>query len=163
MGVYAREIGGIPGRGMRVWEDWCGHLELHCRRERFTSMLDLRKLAAADMALHGARFAIAEFAVGFLLTAVLGSLSLLGGRSGAQKVLGAYLLFIALNYLTLLALSVKIRTHDSAERVVADLLNDRPALIRLSKQSLLLLIPILPLIQPLLQILLSSRRIRDQQ
>ena len=126
-------------------------------------MFDFRKLAAADMALHGARLVIAEFAIGFLLPAMLGSLSLLPGRSGAHLALGAYLLLVALNYLPLLALAIKIRTREQAEREVADLLNDRPALIRLSKQSLILLIPILPLIHLLLQSSFPSRRTGDHR
>lgn len=113
-------------------------------------MPNLRQVAAADMALHGARLAIAEFAIGVLLPAVLGPLSLLRGRSRWQAALGAYLILLALNYLPLLLFAVRLRTQQRAEVEVADLLDDHVALVRLSKQSLLLVIPILPVISTFL-------------
>ena len=105
-------------------------------------MLNLRQVAAADIALHGPWFVITEFAVGFLLPGALGAASLFRGRSFWQLTLGIYLVLLSVNYLALLLYSVIIRTRERATLEVGDLIGDRPALIRLSKQSLLLLVPV---------------------
>ena len=63
--------------------------------------LDVRKLAALDMAVHGKPFIVVEFGVGVLGCLVLGALSVTAGiRSGAtwELLLGVALLWIALNY-----------------------------------------------------------------
>ncbi len=124
-------------------------------------MLNLRQLAAADMVLHGPRLVVTEFAAGLLLPAVLGLLSLFWRRGGLHTVFGVYLLLLALNYLPLLVFSLRIGTRERAVREAADLLQDRPALIRLSRQSLLLVIPILPLVFLMLALLQKDPAARE--
>ncbi len=109
-------------------------------------MLNLRQLAAVDMALHGARLMLVEFGVGVFLPLGLGLLFFVRGHGGMRWLLGTYLVLIALNYVPLLIFSLRLRTRENAEEEIADLLNDRAALVRLSKQSLFLLMPILPLV-----------------
>ena len=108
--------------------------------------------------MHGARFAIIEFVVGVFLPGVLGSLSLIRGRSFLQLVFGVYLVLLAFNYLPLLLFSINVRSRERAEIELSDLLNDRSALVRLSKRSLLLLIPILPALSALLQYLAVRKK-----
>ena len=73
--------------------------------------LDVRKLAALDMAAHGKRFIVSEFGLGVVGPALFGVLSVWGGlRSGAawETALGIWLLFIGLNYVPLLIHAVDL-------------------------------------------------------
>src|SRR5512142_1838132 len=76
-------------------------------------MFNVRRLAAVDMALHGQRIIIAEFAFGVLFPAVLGLFTMLSGLSGGpvvnwQTVTAFWLFGTAANYVPLLVYAVLI-------------------------------------------------------
>ena len=66
-------------------------------------MINIRKLAAVDMALNGTRFIVAEFAIGIVFPLTLGLLSVRSGLlspnpTNWQTFLGFWLASIAVNY-----------------------------------------------------------------
>ncbi len=76
-------------------------------------MINIRKLAAVDMAWLGARIIIVEYALGIILPFILGLLSIRAGlfglnQSGWEAVLGIWLISIAANYVPLFIYSVLI-------------------------------------------------------
>lgn len=94
--------------------------------------LDVRKLAALDMAVHGKRFIVIEFGVGVVGCAVLGALSVAAGvRSGAawELLLGAALLWIGINYVPLAVHAIDLaRSGTAGEEAVKEI--EHPELIR---------------------------------
>ena len=114
-------------------------------------LIDVRKLAAVDMAWLGARVILAEYAVGVLLPLALGLLSLRAGRhgaSGVQLLLGAWLLGIAANYVPLFVYAVAIARARSVEA------EGRPEIARARRygtQQVMILVPLFVVILSLLQ------------
>ena len=110
-------------------------------------MLNVRKLAALDMALHGPRFIVIEFGLGVAGCAVIGALSFAAGVRtwsrgvGWQLVLGVVLLWIALNYVPLLLHAIDLARRGSArQEASAELAN--PKLVRLyGLKQLWILVP----------------------
>src|ERR1700675_1203627 len=78
-------------------------------------MIDIRKLAAVDMAWLGTRLILAEYALGVVLPGVLGFISLRGGMSGWGEWLGIWLLGIAANYIPLFIYAVLIARGGTAK------------------------------------------------
>lgn len=74
-------------------------------------LIEVRKLAAVDMAWLGPRIIIIEYAAGVILPLALGFLTL---RS-TQTLLGVWLLTIAANYVPLLLYAVSIARLGSVE------------------------------------------------
>ena len=109
--------------------------------------LNVRKLAALDMALHGKRFILVEFGVGVLACAVLGGLSLVQGlrliRIGInwQLVLGIVLLWIGLNYVPLFIHALDLARRGTARDEAGDDLAKPELLRKYSVQQLWLLVP----------------------
>lgn len=109
--------------------------------------LNVRKLAALDMALHGKRFILVEFGFGVLAFAVLGDLSLTQGlrllRNGVnwQLVLGIVLLWIGLNYIPLFIHAVDLARRGTARDEAGDELAKREALRKYSVLQFWLLVP----------------------
>ena len=69
-------------------------------------MIEVRKLAAIDMAWLGTRLIVTEYALGIILPAALGILSLLAGlaqpeKANWQTMLGIWLMTISANYVPL--------------------------------------------------------------
>ena len=87
--------------------------------------LNVRKLAALDMALHGRRFIVIEFAAGVGGCALIGGLSLAAGirllSHGItwQLILGIGLLWVALNYVPLLLNAVDLGSRNTARQEAA--------------------------------------------
>jgi len=105
--------------------------------------MNVRKLAALDIVFHGPKLVIAEFAVGVCLPLGLAVLAFLRGRAAWQSILGAYMLFLAFNYLPLLIHAILIARKGSARKdVEAELANGKHALVRYQRQSFLLVIPL---------------------
>jgi hypothetical protein len=111
-------------------------------------VIEVRKLAALDMAWLGTRLVLAEYALGVVLPAALGTLSL---RSGAARhaelyqwpVLGGiWLLTIAANYIPLFLYAVALaRTGTAREEAQAEL----PHVRRYGLQQAMILVPLLVL------------------
>lgn len=108
-------------------------------------MIDIRKLAAMDMALHGTRLITAEYAIGVLFPLVLGlssirSILVAGGRIGWQVFAVAWLIGIAVNYVPLVIYAVIIwRAGTAQEEGQPEFARAR----RYNLQQLLLLVPFL--------------------
>ncbi len=116
-------------------------------------MIDIRKLAAVDMALHGARAIIAEFALGVAIPLILGLISIravvLGlVQSGWATVFGFWLIGIAANYVPLLIYAVVIvRSGTVKEEGQPELAHAK----RYGIQQVILLVPFLVAILALWQ------------
>jgi hypothetical protein len=84
-------------------------------------MIEVRKLAAVDMAWLGTRVIVTEYALGVMLPLVLGILSLGAGLAQQdlinwQTILGTWLVTISANYVPLFLYSVIIARAGSAQR-----------------------------------------------
>ncbi len=125
-------------------------------------IINVRKLAALDLALHGAPLIIGEFVVATVIGAALGIWLTLAGlpvghdASAFGLVLGVYFLCAALNYVPLLLYAVAIVRRKSARQEVAAELaeKDGHSARRYGAQSLLLF---LPLVIPVLAILQEAQ------
>jgi hypothetical protein len=76
-------------------------------------MIEVRKLAAVDMAWLGTRLIVTEYALGIILPVALGILSLRSGlaqtdKANWQTVLGIWLITISANYVPLFVYAVVI-------------------------------------------------------
>ena len=97
--------------------------------------LNVRKLAALDMALHGPRFILIEFAAGVVGCALIGGFSLAAGIRQLsygltwQLLLGITLVWIALNYVPLFLHAVDLAKSGTARQEAA-LELARPDLVR---------------------------------
>jgi hypothetical protein len=104
-------------------------------------MVNLRKLAAIDIAFLGFKFVPAEYAVGVFFCAALGLFVLLRGHSFWQVALGIYLMCLGINYVPMLAYAVSIANKDTARAELADELAEKAkAMAKYRRQSLLLLV-----------------------
>ena len=116
--------------------------------------LDVRRLAALDMAVHGKRFIVAEFGVGVLGCLVLGGLSVSGGmRSGAtwELLLGFVLLWIALNYVPLLIHAVDLARSGTARQEAADEIEHPELIRRYTFRQLWILVPLAVVVMDITQ------------
>lgn len=120
-------------------------------------MLDVRKLAAADMAWHGPRFIVIEFALGVAGCALLGGLSLAAGLRalsngvGWQLVLGIVLLWIALNYVPLLLHAIDLARSSTARQEASDVLANPRLARQYGIRQLWILVPFAVVLFALLQ------------
>jgi hypothetical protein len=106
-------------------------------------MIDVRRLAAVDLAYLGPKFILAEFTLGVLGPAALGIWTLLRSQGIGGTLFGAYLVSVGINYVPLLLHAVDIARRGTARAEIADEAGDRKALFRkYRRQSLLLLVPL---------------------
>lgn len=120
-------------------------------------MLDVRKLAAIDIALLGPRLVIAEFGTGVLGAVALGTFAAVRSRSTPGQLLAAYLVALGLNYVPLLLHALALRSRARALAVIgAELAADRRGAMRRYRRGSLLLL--LPLVVPLLATVQFRRR-----
>jgi hypothetical protein len=106
-------------------------------------MINLRKLAAIDIAFLGYKFVLAEYTVGVFFSAALGLFVLYRGHFLWQVVLGIYLICLGINYIPMLAYTLSIADRESARLALGSELSDEPAAMsKYRRQSLLLLIPL---------------------
>lgn len=91
-----------------------------------TRLINVRKLAALDIAFHGVKVILVEFLIGTFLSAALSAfvLFLTARRSFSSVLLGLYLLGIAVNYAVLLLYAVFIRSRERAVREVEAEMSD---------------------------------------
>ena len=116
-------------------------------------MVDLRKLVALDMALHGTRFILAEFAFGMLVLPVIGLFSIRSVPSGSTgvgwgEILGLWLLGVAVNYIPMFIYAVLIVRRGTVEEESASELSQ---VRRYSLQQVVVLVPLLVVILALVQ------------
>ena len=110
-------------------------------------MINPRKLAAIDVVLLGSRFIIAEFAIGVTLGLALGAFILLRALLLWQFALGVYLILLGLNYVPMLVYAIAFTKGRSARAELGEELDDkRAAIAKYRRQSLLLLVPVLPVV-----------------
>ena len=114
-----------------------------------STVIDIRKLAALDIAFHGPKFILAEFALGVFGCAALGFFSLYFGlfhgpnHSLFAVIIGCILLWIAFNYVPLLIYAISIVRHKSAHQEIAYELEHRDQYAgKYMLQSTLLLMPL---------------------
>jgi|SRR5579883_553488 hypothetical protein len=128
------------------------------------TIITIRKLAALDIAFHGYRFILAEFAAGVILCGGFGAFSLFAffrnpGSPLFVLILGLVLSWITLNYVPLLLYAIDMRRRKSARQEVAFELEHREVYARkYTLQSLWLL---LPLVVPILAIVQEVKKSRS--
>ena len=116
-------------------------------------MINIRKIVAVDMVLHGTRFILAEFAIGVILPLVIGLISIFPGifgfaQSGLQTVIGYWMLGIAVNYIPLFIYAVLIARAGTVKA------EGEPELVHIKRyniQQLIVFIPLLIAIVALVQ------------
>jgi len=107
-------------------------------------VINPRKLAAIDIVFLGSKLIIAEFAGGVLLCVALGTFVLFRGHSFWQIALGLYFISLGINYVPLLVYAVAITRGQGARAEMGDELSDeRRAMAKYRRQSILLLVPLL--------------------
>jgi len=123
-------------------------------------MINIRKLAAIDMAWLGTRVIVAEYALGVIFPLTLGLLSIravfLGSQTAAwEAVLGVWLLFIGLNYMPLLIYAILIaRAGTAKQESQAEMAHAK----RYGLQQVIILVPLMVIILALVQ---ERHRIRN--
>jgi hypothetical protein len=106
--------------------------------------INLRRLAAVDIASLGPKLIIAEFAGGVFVCGSLGIFVLLQGGSTIRLVFGLYLIALAINYVPMLLHAIATARNNIARIHVIDELNiTRQMVARYRRESLLLLVPLL--------------------
>lgn len=116
-------------------------------------MINIRKLAAVDMALNGTRFILWEFALGVVLPLILGLLSIRAGLMQSSPVnwesaMGFWLVGIALNYIPLFLYAILIAKAGTVKQ------EGEPEIKyakRYGVQQVVILIPLLVVILALVQ------------
>ncbi|HEY0779823.1 MAG TPA: hypothetical protein VGD56_17790 [Gemmatirosa sp.] len=120
-------------------------------------MLDVRKLAAIDIALLGPRLILAEFGTGVVGALALGSFAAVRSQSTPGRLLAAYLVTLGVNYVPLLVYALALRAPGRAHAVIgAELAADRRGAMRRYRRGSLLLL--MPLVVPLLAVVQDRRR-----
>lgn len=74
-------------------------------------MINIRKLVALDITLHGYTFIISEFLFGVMAAFIIGILSL-----RFQPYLGYYIISLGINYIPLLLFSIDMKMKNSAKK-----------------------------------------------
>ena len=106
-------------------------------------VINIRRLAALDIAFLGPRVILAEFSIGMLGSLGLGLLTLARTRSVGGTVFGTYLMCLGINYAPLLLHAISIVRRGTASQEIADEIPERRAMFRkYRRQSLLLLLPL---------------------
>jgi hypothetical protein len=104
-------------------------------------MINLRKLVALDMVIHGERFIVAEFAAGIVLPLIPGLLSI-------RSFWGLWLVGIAMNYVPLFIYAVSIARAGTAKEEGQSELEQ---IKRYGIQQVIILVPLLVLGLTLIQ------------
>ena len=120
-------------------------------------MLNVRRLAAIDIALLGPRIIIAEFSFGVIVPLAIGIFMALRGRSVNQALLSAYFVTLGVNYVPLLLHAWSLRDRSRARSEISSELGSDPqaAMRRYRRGSMLLL---LPLVIPVLAVMQARVR-----
>ena len=121
-------------------------------------MINLRKLVALDMLLHGKRFIFGELAIGVLLPLILGLSFLRGGLFGQvqpvwETILGFWLVGIAVNYIPLFVYAVLIARSGTIEE------EGQPEMARVKIYSIQQVVIFVPFLVAILALLQEGRRV----
>jgi hypothetical protein len=101
-------------------------------------VINIRKLVALDVSLHGPRFIMIEFGVGTPAIIALGLLVVFTG----QPALGAYVVLTGINYVPLLIYAFMIaRAGSAAMEIAAGMTSDRHYVRKYSIEQLMIFIP----------------------
>ena len=119
-------------------------------------MINIRKLAAVDMAWLGPRVILVEYALGIILPTVLGLLSLRAGwfglvRSNWEGVTGLWLLGIAVNYVPLFIYAILIARGGTVKQ------EGQPELAHARRYGLQQVIIFVPLLVAMVALLQETR------
>jgi hypothetical protein len=110
-------------------------------------LINIRKLVALDILLHGRPFILIEYGLGILLGFGLGlaSQQIATGLAGSyvSLVLGFYLALIGVNYLPLLVYAVIISRKNSAQNEAESELQNKS---KYNRQQFLIFVPLLVLL-----------------
>jgi len=102
-------------------------------------VINVRRLVALDITLHGPRFIAAEFGIGTPVILAVGIVLI----SSSQLILGTYLLLTGVNYIPLLIYMAVIVRNGSAHAEVAYYMSrDKHYVRKYSTQQFLLFIPL---------------------
>lgn len=123
-------------------------------------MIDIRKLAAVDMAWLGPRVIPIEYALGIVLPLILGLLSIRAGvlasnPTGWQAVMGFWLLGIAANYVPLFVYAISIARGGTAKA------EGEPEPARAKRYGIQQFVILVPLLVVILALMQESRRRRQ--
>ncbi len=99
-------------------------------------ILNVRKIVALDIALHGSKFIIFEFIFGVTFAFVLGPYLL-----KSNYLLSWYIITLGLNYVPLLIYAINITRTGSAKNESKDELADRKQLISYSIRQFVIFVP----------------------
>jgi hypothetical protein len=99
-------------------------------------ILNVRKLVALDIALHGSKFILAEFGLGVPFAIALGWYSL-----RFSPLLGAYVIVLGLNYVPPLLYAIDITRKRSAKKEAKPELSDMKKIMRLSVKQFVIFVP----------------------
>ncbi len=102
-------------------------------------ILNVRRLVALDIALHGSKFIILEFSFGIIFGFILGLYSLKSNY--LNHILGWYIITLGLNYVPLLIYAINIIRIGSAKDESKDDLSDRKRLISFSIRQFVIFVP----------------------
>lgn len=109
----------------------------------YPRVISIRKLAALDIAFHGSKPILAEFAIGVLLPLALGLVSLFRSHGRWQAAVGIYLVLLSINYVPLIVYAVMLTRNGTARQEVAGELAQRDLIAsKYMRQSLWLLVPL---------------------
>jgi hypothetical protein len=123
-------------------------------------VINIRKLAAVDVAFLGPRVILAEFSIGVFGSLSLGVLTLVRTHSLGGTIIGAYLVCLGINYIPLLLHAISLVRHGTASREIADEIPKRREMFqKYRRQSLLLLLPLVAPIAAILQQRSSARNV----
>ncbi len=121
-------------------------------------MINIRKLAALDLAFLGPWVILGEFSVGVFGSLCLGLLTFVRTHSLGGNLLGAYLTCLGINYIPLLLHAISLVRRGTASQEIADETQEKRAMFRkYRRQSFLLLLPLVIPIAAIRQEL-SSRK-----
>jgi hypothetical protein len=120
------------------------------RNKNREHIINVRKLVALDIALHGAPLILVEFGAAIAISAPLGAwltstaIPVSQGAALFRLVLGVYFLCVAINYVPLLLYGIAVARRRSARQEAADELaeKDGQSARRYGAQSLLLILPL---------------------
>jgi len=116
-------------------------------------MINIRKLAAVDMAWLGTRVIIAEYAIGIILPLILGLISIRAGLFGLVHIgwdaaLGIWLVTIAANYIPLFIYAILIARGGTVKE------EGQPEIAlakRYGAQQVIILVPFLVVVVAIIQ------------
>jgi len=102
-------------------------------------LINIRKLVALDILLHGPRFILLEYGLGTPFLIIFGAWLTMSSLS----ILGLYLVFVGIDYVPLLLYAIVIiRERSASSEVDPGLAHDRRYVRKYSLQQFILLIPL---------------------